>query len=118
MKFKYIKIIFVLIGFYSLHLLGITNNIKSNFIEQLNLRFLSVSKINYDKSSRTDKDDLKSIEICENSDFKYFYDYITGFNVTFDEYIDPSRAVSNYLNYKIFFYFIESTYCNTSEKGW
>lgn len=103
MKFKYIKIIFALIGFYSLHLLGITNNIKANLFEQFNLRFLSDSKINYDKSSRTDNDDIKSIEICEKSDFKYFYEYVTGFNVTFDEYIDKSRAVSNYLNNKILF---------------
>lgn len=95
MKFNYLKIILILIGFYSLHLLGITNNLKLKVIQKINLRFLSDNS-RFDKSSRTNKEDIKSIENCENLDYKYFFEYITGYNVTFDKNIDPDRAVSNY----------------------
>ena len=94
MKIKYIKILILLISFYLLNRLGIIKNIKLQFIERYNLRFLLDSNNNYDKSGRTDQNDLESIENCENSDYKYFFEYITGHNVTFDKKIDTDRAVS------------------------
>ena len=94
MKIKYIKILILLISFYLLNRFGIIKNIKLQFIERYNLRFLLDSNNNYDKSGRTDQNDLESIENCENSDYKYFFEYITGHNVTFDKKIDTDRAVS------------------------
>ncbi len=73
-----------------------SNNKKENLIENDNLRFLTIDPENYDTSSRTDKDDLDSIEICKNTDYKYFIQYISGYNTTFDRYIDTDRAVRNY----------------------
>ena len=96
MKIKYLKIFILLIGLYSLNIFGITTFFKSKIIERTNLRLLIDTYENYDKSGRTDKEDLESIENCENSDYKIFYEYITGHNVTFDRYIDTDRAVSNF----------------------
>ena len=96
MKIKFIKILILLISFYLLNIFGIIKNIKFKFLERYNLRFLFDSNNNYDKSGRTDKNDIESIENCENSDYKYFYEYVTGHNVTFDKKIDTDRAVSNY----------------------
>ena len=97
MKIKYIKILILLICFYLLNIFGIIKNIKFHFLERLSLRFLlDSSNYNYDKSGRTDKNDLESIENCEKSDYNYFFEYITGHDVTFDKKIDTDRAVSNY----------------------
>ena len=108
MKYKYLKLFFLLICFYSFNIFGISNYIKTNFIENNNFRYLLDTKVNFDKSTRPNKEDLKSIENCENSDYKYFLEYITGHNVTFDKDIDTERAVSLYNIYiikkKNFFY--------------
>ena len=86
----------LLICFYLLNIFGIINYIKELILERYNLRFLLDSNYNYDKSGRTDKNDLDSIENCEKSDYKYFYEYITGHDVIFDKKIDTDRAVSKY----------------------
>lgn len=101
MKYKYLKLIFLLICFcfYSSNIFSISNYIKSYFLEKKNFRYLLDSKVNFDKSTRTDKEDLKSIENCENSDYKYFLEYITGHNFTFNKDIDIERAVSLYNKY-------------------
>ena len=108
MKFIDMKLVFnLLICFYSFYSFGISNYIRTNFLKKNNFRYLLTQQENFDKSTRTNKEDLKSIENCENSDYKYFLEYITGHNVTFDKYIDTDRAVSFYtLNYKIYFYII------------
>ena len=94
MKKKYNIILILLISFFSLNLFRAIKIINSNIIDKYNLRFLESEEI-YDKSGRTDKKDLESIENCENSDYKYFFEYITGHNVTFSKNIDTDRAVSN-----------------------
>lgn len=115
MKKRYLKIFLLLIGFYSIKLFGLIKNYGSNLLERYNLRFLVGTNSNYDKSARTDQNDLKSIENCENSDINYFYEYITGHNVTFDKEIDETRAVS-YINNNKIFYFIGATYSFTKRK--
>lgn len=97
---EYIFKIFLLLicfGFISIFEMNIIDikNIKINILEKYNLRFLLGSTIDYDSSSRKNKDDLESIENCEKTDFKYFVEYITGHNITFDKYVDKERAVSN-----------------------
>ena len=101
MKYKYLKLIILLIWFcfYSSNIFSISNYIKSYFLEKKNFRYLLDTKVNFDKSTRTDKEDLKSIENCENSDYKYFLEYITGHNFTFNKDIDIERAVSLYNKY-------------------
>lgn len=95
MKKRTLKIFLLLIGFFSLNIFGLIKNYGSNLLlEKYNLRFLVGTSSNYDKSARTDQNDFKSIENCENSDINYFYEYITGHNVTFDKEIDETRAVS------------------------
>ena len=68
--------------------------IKNNILEKYNLRFL-FAKNDYDYSQRTDKGDKDSIENCENTDYKYFVQYVTGYNVTFEKNLNEKRAVSN-----------------------
>ena len=95
MKNKYLKLVVLLICFYYLDILKISKFVKINFLEEYNLRFLlDDTAINYDISKREDKEDLESIKNCENSDYKYFLHYITGYNITFDKNIDKSRVVS------------------------
>ena len=61
--------------------------------------------IDYDTSNRYDED-LESIKQCKNSDYKYFIQYVTGHNVTFDKDIETKYAVSTlyqfYNKYLIF----------------
>ena len=96
MKIKYIKILILLICFYLLNIFGIIKNINFHFLERINFRYLLDSNNNYDKTERTYKNGLESIENCEKSDYNYFFEYITGHDVTFDKKIDTDRAVSNY----------------------
>ena len=95
-KFK-IFILLMCFCFISVFEMNIANikNIKINILEKYNLRFLYDSKNDYDTSSRIDKDDINSIENCQNTDYKYFVEYISGHNVTFDKDIEKERAVSN-----------------------
>ena len=96
MKIKYIKIPILLLSFYLLNIFGIIKNINLHFLERINFRYLLDSNNNYDKTGRTDKNDLESIENCEKSDYKYFYEYITGHDVIFDKEIVTERAVRIY----------------------
>ena len=93
-----IKIFILLIFLYNIKIFEKTFTqikiIKNNILEKYNLRFL-FAKNNYDSSQRTDKGDIDSIENCENTDYKYFVQYITGYNVTFEKKLDGKRAVSN-----------------------
>ena len=93
-KIFLLLICFCYISIFEMNIINI-ENIKINFIEKYNFRFLSGSKVEYDSSSRKDKDDLKSIENCENIDYKYFVEYISGHNITFDKNVEKERAVSN-----------------------
>lgn len=97
MKIKFCKLAVLLTCLYSLNIFGITKKyIKINFLENIKLRFLLDTKLKIDKSLRKDKGDLNSIENCE-ADYKYFYQYITGYNVIFDKDIDNNGAVSNHI---------------------
>lgn len=96
MKNKFWKFVIFLICFYSLDIFKITKFFKINTFEEYNIRFLlDDTTINYDISNRENKEDIESIKNCENSDYKYFLNYITGYNITFDKTIDQSRAVRN-----------------------
>ena len=91
------KLFILLICFYPFNFF----EILTKFLEKNNFRNLLDTKINFDKSTRNYNDDLKSIENCENSDYKYFLEYITGHNVTFDKNINNETAVSFYNIYYI-----------------
>ncbi len=93
MKFRNLRIILLLICFQSLCTFEIIKKIKSNLLKNNFFRSLIDIKTNYEKT-RTDEDDLDSIDTCKNSDYKYYLQYITGYNVTFDKDIDIERAVS------------------------
>lgn len=93
MKFRNLRIILLLICFQSLYTFEIIKKIKSNLLKNNFFRSLIDIKTNYEKT-RTDEDDLDSIDTCKNSDYKYYLQYITGYNVTFDKDIDIERAVS------------------------
>lgn len=102
MNLKYAKIrintFLLLIFIYNIKTFEINftqiKTIKNNIVEKYNLRFL-FTKNNYDSSTRLDKDDRDSIENCENTDYQYFVQYITGNNITFEKKLDESRIVSN-----------------------
>lgn len=101
MKLKFTKIklktFILLIFLYNLNIFEIDfttiKTIKNNILEKYNLRFL-FSNNNYDYSQRTDKDDIKSIENCEKTDYQYLVQYITGHEVSFDKDLNQKRAVS------------------------
>lgn len=93
-----IKTLIILIFLYNIKIFEKAftqiRTIKNNILEKYNLRFL-FAKNDYDYSQRTDKGDKDSIENCENTDYKYFVQYITGYNVTFEKNLNEKRAVSN-----------------------
>lgn len=95
MNIKYFKYVILLTCFYSLNTFGITKNWSRKFLEKYNLRFLLDNKINYDTSTRSNKEDIDSIKKCQKADDKYFFQYISGYNVTFNKSIDKKREVSN-----------------------
>ena len=56
------------------------------------LRFLLDNTINYDSSLREGAD-KESVENCKNIDYKYFINYISGYDITFDKNISIDGAV-------------------------
>ena len=50
----------------------------------------------YDTSKRNNKDDIDSIEKCQDSDKDYFSYYIKGEKFKFDKYIDEKNSVIYY----------------------
>lgn len=99
MKEKYIIILAILTSFFILSICYLSidkiKNQKNITFGKYNLRSLLDNDINYDTSIRTDKDDRESIENCQNTEYKYFIQYISGYNVTFDKDIDTDRSVKN-----------------------
>ena len=87
MKGKYIIIILLLFN-----IIQNVNNKNSNTTEKKRKRLLLDLDINYDSSNREEKD-KESIEICQNTDYKYFINYISGYNITFDKNIEQDGAV-------------------------
>ena len=80
---------------------------NSSHLKRNNLRVLWDNTIDYDTSNRYDED-LESIKQCKNSEYKYFIQYVTGHQVTFDKAIETKYAVSllkllfnKYLTFKI-----------------
>ena len=76
-------------------LLNVINGkmINNSHINRNNLRALWDKSIDYDTSNRYGED-LESIKQCKNSEYKYFIQYVTGHNVTFDKAIETKYAVS------------------------
>jgi hypothetical protein len=81
--------------------------LNSSYSKKNNLRVLWDNTIEYDTSNRYDED-LESIKQCKNSEYKYFIQYVTGHQVTFDKAIETKYAVSllkllfnKYLTFKI-----------------
>lgn len=100
MKEKYIKIILAILTSFFILSIFYLNIDKIKYQKNItfgkyNLRSLLGDDINYDTSTRTDKDDIESIENCQNTEYKYFIQYISGYNVTFDKDIDTDRSVRN-----------------------
>lgn len=67
--------------------------LNNSHINRNNLRVLWDKSIDYDTSNRYGED-LESIKQCKNSEYKYFIQYVTGYNVTFDKAIETKYAVS------------------------
>ena len=59
------------------------------------VRILSNINLNVDIAGRKDDGDIESIKNCQNSDYKYFVQYVTGNNIIFDKNISDNRAVRN-----------------------
>ena len=95
MKHKAIIEILIIIFFISniqfiISSKSITKNITSkNFYHRLLLE----EGEEYDKTFR-ELDELDSIEHCEDADYKYFFQYVSGYNVSFDKQIIKEYAVS------------------------
>jgi hypothetical protein len=84
MKTKYLVPIIMLIGFFLIYIFKNGKIVKINTLGELNLRFLLDEVMNFDISKRTNKEDKDSIKNCQNSDSKYFIQYITGYTVSFN----------------------------------
>ena len=97
MTAKYIRI-FQLLMFFIIENINIIKGkkIETNNPQNFKLRRLWEETINDDTTYREDEDDKKSIELCNNSDYKYFIQYVTGHNTTFDKDINKEYAVSYY----------------------
>ena len=95
MKSKYLTSIIILIGFFLIYIFKIEKIVKINPLGELNLRFLLDESMNFNISKRINKEDKDSIKNCQNSDSKYFMQYITGHTVSFNNNIDSNRAVRN-----------------------
>ena len=96
MKGEYIKIFSLLIAIFYVNFLEINNirttNKKKNYYagnENDYFRLL----YDYDTSTRTNKDDIESIENCENSYGNYFSYLTNGQEIKFDKYIDSRDSV-------------------------
>jgi len=96
MKGEYIKIFSLLIALFYINILEI-NNIrlknkqKNNNINNKNDYFRLL--YDYDTSKRNNKDDIESIENCENSYGDYFSYLTNGQEIKFDKYIDSRDSV-------------------------
>ena len=84
MKVKYIILLILLIIKIQTVKPKSSNNIGKK------LRFLLDNTINYDSSLREDKE---SVENCKNIDYKYFINYVSGYDITFDKNISIDGAV-------------------------
>ncbi len=94
---KHIIIFHLLIFFIIVNINTIKGkNIKTSKAQNSKLRLLWDETINYDTTYRDDEEDKKSIEVCNNSDYKYFIQYVTGHNTTFNKNINMEYAVSYY----------------------
>ena len=96
MKGEYIKIFSLLIAIFYVNFLEINNirttNKKKNYNagnENDYFRLL----YDYDTSTRTNKDDIESIENCENSYGDYFSYLTSGQEIKFGKYIDSRDSV-------------------------
>jgi len=91
-------IIFQLLIFFIIANINIIKgkNIKKSDSQNSRLRRLWEETVKYDTTYRNDSEDIESIELCNNSDYKYFIQYVTGHNTTFDKDINTEYAVSYY----------------------
>ena len=96
MIWKFIKIFQLLLTINILIIFQIkvitSQNIK-NLPQKLNLRVLLDENIEYDTTYR-DNEELESIQHCKSSGYKYFIQYVTGHNVTFDKNYNTKDIVS------------------------
>jgi hypothetical protein len=95
MTTKHIRIFQLLIFFIIVNISIIKGKkIKTNDPQNLKLRRLWEETVKYDTTYRDNEEDKNSIELCNNSDYKYFIEYVTGHNTTFDKDINKEYAVS------------------------
>ena len=90
--FQLLLIYFLILMIFQFNLIN-GKKLNSSHLRKSNLRVLWDNTIDYDTSNRFDED-LESIKQCKNSDYKYFIQYVTGHNVTFDKAIEIKYAVS------------------------
>ena len=96
MKGEYIKIFSLLIAIFYVNFLEINNirttNKKKNYYAGNKNDYFRLL-YDYDTSTRTNKDDIESIENCENSNGDYFSYLTNGQEIKFDKYIDSRDSV-------------------------
>ena len=97
MKAEYIKIFSLLISLFYVNILELNNLRKRNKSSNKNdIEYFRLLDDEYDTSKRNNKDDIDSIEKCQDSDKDYFSYYIKGEKFTFDKYIDEKNSVIYY----------------------
>ena len=96
MNGEYIKIFSLLIAIFYVNFLEINNirttNKKKNYYAGNQNDYFRLL-YDYDTSTRTNKDDIESIENCENSYGDYFSYLTSGQEIKFDKYIDSRDSV-------------------------
>lgn len=90
--FQLLLMYFLILMIFQINLIN-GKKLNSSHLKKNNLRVLSDNSIDYDTSNRYDED-LESIKQCKNSEYKYFIQYVTGHNVTFNKAIETKYAVS------------------------
>ena len=90
--FQLLLMYFLILMIFQINLIN-GKKLNSSHLKKNNLRVLSDNSIDYDTSNRYDED-LESINQCKNSEYKYFIQYVTGHNVTFNKAIETKYAVS------------------------
>ena len=91
-EFQLLLMYFLILMIFQFYLIN-GKKLNSSHLKKNNLRVLWDNSIDYDTSNRYDED-LESIKQCKNSEYKYFIQYVTGHNVTFNKAIETKYAVS------------------------
>ena len=106
MKGDFLKIIALLIAFFYINILEINNIRKAHINKMKNINseedYVRFLKDEDYTAGRTDPDDIKSIENCQDSDEEYFSYFATNKSFKFTKYVDERDSViQNYIIFKL-----------------